>query len=64
MKKIFLILLLTLTFNCAFADSPLTSTNFYKAYMDIPMVQEASLSKGRITNKIMDLFISTQIDWK
>jgi hypothetical protein len=32
--------------------------------MDIPMVQEASLSKGRITNKIMDLFISIQIDWK
>ena len=47
-----------------FCRFSLTSTDFYKAYMDVPMVQEASLSKGSITNKIMDLFISTQIDWK
>jgi hypothetical protein len=30
----------------------------------MPIVQEASLSKGRITNEIIDLFISIQIDWK
>jgi hypothetical protein len=54
MKKALLFLLLTLSINSVFADSPLTSTDFYKAYMDIPMVQEASLSKGRMTNEMME----------
>ena len=54
MKKIFLILLLTLTFNSAFADSPLTSTNFYKAYMDIPLVNKTSKSKGILTDEVFN----------
>jgi len=54
MKKIFLILLLTLTFNCAFADSPLTSTSFYKAYLDIQLVNKASKSKGILTDEGFD----------
>ena len=54
MKKIFLILLLTLTFNCAFADSPLTSTSFYKAYLDIPLVNKTSKSKGILTDEVFE----------
>lgn len=54
MKKIFLLLLFTFSINSVFADSPLTSTVFYKAYIDVPMVQEASLSKGSITNEMME----------
>jgi hypothetical protein len=54
MKKLFLSIIFTLTINSVFADSPLTSTDFYKAYTDVPLVQEASLSKGRITNEMME----------
>ena len=54
MKKTLLLILFTFSINSVFADSPLTSTDFYKAYMDVPMVQEASLSKGKITNDMMD----------
>jgi hypothetical protein len=54
MKNILIILIFIFSINPIFADSPLTSTDFYKAYMDIPMVQEASLSKGRITNEMME----------
>ncbi len=54
MKKTLLFLLFTFSINSVFADSPLTSTDFYKAYMDVPMVQEASASKGRITNDMME----------
>jgi hypothetical protein len=64
MKRLFLILIFTLSINSVFADSPLTSSVFYQAYLDMPIVQEASLSKGRITNEIIDLFILIQIDWK
>ena len=54
MKKIFLLLLFSISINSVFADSPLTSTDFYKVYMNVPMVQEASLSKGSITNEMME----------
>ena len=54
MKKTLLFLLFTFSINTVFADSPLTSTDFYKAYMDIPMVQEASLLKGSMTNEMME----------
>jgi hypothetical protein len=54
MTKTLLIILLSFSINSVFADSPLTSTDFYKAYMDVPMVQEASASKGIITNNMME----------
>jgi hypothetical protein len=50
-KLIFLILLIS---QYVFADSPLTSTDFYNAYKDVSLVQEASASKGRITNEMME----------
>ena len=54
MKKTILLILFTLSINVVFADSPLTSTNFYQAYLDIPMVKEANVSKGEITTKMME----------
>jgi hypothetical protein len=37
----------------SFADSPLTSTQFYKAYGSLPIIQDASKSKGILTEKLM-----------
>jgi len=54
MKSTLLLLLFTFSINTVFADSSLTSTDFYKAYMDISIVQEASASKGKITNEMME----------
>ena len=54
MKKALLILIITFSINAVFADSPLTSTDFYKAYIEVPMVQEALSSKGIISNGIME----------
>ena len=51
MKKLLILILLISQYT--FADSPLTSTDFYKAYMDVPLVQEALNSKGKITNEMM-----------
>ncbi len=53
------IFVLILQINSAKADSPLTSTNFYKAYLDVPMVQEALNSKGKITNNLLE-FIANE----
>lgn len=38
----------------AFADSPLTSTQFYKAYESVQIIQDASKSKGILTKKLMN----------
>lgn len=54
MKKIILLILFIFTINPVFADSPLTSTDFGNAYLDIPLVQRAFVSKGSITNEMMD----------
>jgi hypothetical protein len=54
MKRTILLFLFTLSINTVFADSPLTSTNFYQAYLDVPMVKEATVSKGKITTKMME----------
>ncbi len=56
MKKL-LILILFISQN-TFADSPLTSTDFYKAYMDVPLVQEALNSKSKITNEMLEYIYS------
>ena len=52
MKK-FLILILLIS-QYTFADSPLTSTDFYKAYSDVPLVQDAMKCKGKITNAMLE----------
>ena len=55
MKK--LLLLLLLIGKIAFADSPLTSIDFYKAYLNIPMVKKAKASKGKMTLEIMAFLV-------
>lgn len=52
MKKILLIICV-LTINSLWGDSPLTQTDFHKVYSDVPMVQRALKSKGRMTNAMM-----------
>lgn len=52
MKKLLILFLLISQYT--FADSPLTSTDFSQAYLDIPIVQEAFKSKGRMTNEMME----------
>ena len=52
MKKLLILILVISQY--AFADSPLTSTEFYKAYMDVPLVQKALNSKGKITDEMIE----------
>jgi hypothetical protein len=37
-----------------FADSPLTSSNFYKAYALVPIIEEASKCNGKLTDKLIN----------
>lgn len=53
MKKILFIVVMVFGFILAKADSPLTSTEFYKAYMDHEMVLAARSANGQITEEIM-----------
>jgi hypothetical protein len=52
MKKLLILILLISQYT--FADSPLTSTEFYKAYADVPLVQDAMKCKGKITNAMLE----------
>ncbi|RAR73827.1 hypothetical protein [Flavobacterium aciduliphilum] len=54
MRKYLTFLFFVLFGNFVFADSPLTSTDFGNAYLDIPIVKEAFKSEGKITNEMMD----------
>lgn len=58
MKKTLLLLLFTLSINSVFADSPLTSTEFYKAYLDIPLIQKTANSKGVLTDEVFEYLTS------
>jgi hypothetical protein len=52
--KIFLaILFLFLSSSKVFADSPLTSTEFYKVYSTEKIIDEAANSNGILTGKLM-----------
>ena len=44
MKKLLILILLISQYT--FADSPLTSTDFYKAYMDVPLIKKTTNSTG------------------
>lgn len=52
MKK--LLILIILISQYTFADSPLTSTDFYKSYMDVTLVQDALKCKGKINNEMLE----------
>ena len=58
MKKIFVFLVICLLCSVsALADSPLTSTPFYKAYLDVPAVREAQRNPGEMTDNIKAFLI-------
>lgn len=55
MKKLFLtfaMMIATIVF--IYADSPLTSTDFYRAYLDIPVVKKAADNPGKLTKDMME----------
>ncbi|MBP5369689.1 MAG: hypothetical protein J6Z01_14700 [Bacteroidales bacterium] len=56
MKKLILTLLMCIsTLATSFAQlSPLTEVEFYKAYLDVPLVKSASLANGKINNTMLD----------
>lgn len=54
MKKFFLILsLMVMSVTFSFADSPLTSTDFYTAYLDVPIVKKAAEKRNVLTEEMM-----------
>jgi hypothetical protein len=50
-KNLLLCLCLLLVSSQSFADSPLTSTDFYKGYLDIAIIKTAAKSNGKITEQ-------------
>ncbi len=52
MKK--LLILIILISQYTFADSPLTSTDFYKSYIDVTLVQDALKCNGKINNEMLE----------
>ncbi len=60
-KTIFIILILSFV-NTALADSPLTSTEFYKAYIDVPEIKEAANSDGKLSDNFFTFLISNKND--
>jgi len=59
MKKVYVILfILCLTCSYAFADSPLTSTDFHQAYSGEKIIKKASDSNGMLTTELSDFLIS------
>lgn len=54
MKRIYTIaVLLFLVCKIGYADSPLTSTDFYRAYLDIPIVKSAAANPGKLSHEQM-----------
>lgn len=58
MKKILLLIIYTCTANLSWGDSPLTYTDFHRAYTDVPLVHKAIKSKGKISNEMMSYLAS------
>ena len=52
MKKIYLILVMIISAaQMSFADSPLTSIEFYKAYLDVPIIKAASDNPKKLSEE-------------
>lgn len=66
MKKILLISIFFFSINSVFADSPLTNSDFYKVYLDVPLVNKTSKSNGVLTAEVFDYLNSkaNRIDQK
>lgn len=59
-KNLLLSLCLLLVANTCFADSPLTSTPFYKGYLDVAIIKEAAKSNGKITEKQLQFLTNSK----
>jgi hypothetical protein len=59
-KYLLISLCFLLLTNTAFADSPLTSTPFYKGYLDVAVIKEASKSNGKITEKQLQFLTNSK----
>lgn len=53
MKNLLLIFSLLVGYGIGFADSPLTSTDFYRAYLDEPIVKKAADNPKQLTDEEM-----------
>lgn len=53
MKNLLVLFFTLFTINHIYADSPLTSTDFYKAYLEEPIVTKALKTRGKITEEIL-----------
>lgn len=54
MKRFVLTITLLLGITGLFAQSPLTGIDFYKAYLDVPIVKKASIANGLMSEEMMD----------
>ena len=59
-KNLLLCLFFLLLANQSFADSPLTSTPFYKGYMDLAIIKAATKSKGTISKQQLDYLTNSK----
>ena len=53
MKKLALTFISLLIVSVTFADSPLTSTDFYYSYQDVSLVKEAQQAKGKLSKEML-----------
>lgn len=60
-KNLLFSLCFLLVANTSFADSPLTSTPFYKGYLDVAIIKEAAKSNGKITEKQLQFLTHSKI---
>ena len=56
MKKLLILILLISQYT--FADSPLTSTDFHKAYLDVPLIKKTTNSTGVLTDEVFEYLTS------
>jgi hypothetical protein len=59
-KYLLISLCFLLAANTTFADSPLTSTPFYKGYLDVAVIKEAAKSNGKITEKQLQFLTNSK----
>jgi hypothetical protein len=59
-KTLLLSICFILIANTSFADSPLTSTPFYKSYLDIAIIKKAAKSNGIITEKQLQFLANSK----
>ena len=59
-KNLLFSLCFLLVANTSFADSPLTSTPFYKGYLDVAIIKEAAKSNGKIIERQLQFLTNSK----